>query len=260
LIDEWLTVKLPFAAFVPTFRGQRLPDATEIFPRQIRQRGFLIGDKPKGDFRLEIDWIRAYAKEKSKSSSSSANLRQPFEGREEILTRGKNKELMMFLSFNLIGIILSGKSGPAVGAKAPDFAALATTGTTIKLSDFNGSWVVLYFYPKSFTPGCTAESCSLRDSYTDIQEMDAVILGVSVDDIETQQEFKAKYKLQFDLVSDQDKDISRAFNVLGLAGMYAQRKTFIIDPEGKIAYIFDQVKAKEHDAQVKEILDKLQQT
>lgn len=82
LIDEWLTVKLPFAAFVPTFRGQRLPDATEIFPRQIRQRGFLIGDKPKGDFRLEIDWIRAYAKEKSKSSSSSANLRQPFEGRE----------------------------------------------------------------------------------------------------------------------------------------------------------------------------------
>lgn len=166
----------------------------------------------------------------------------------------------MFLSFNLIGIILSGKSGPAVGAKAPDFAALATTGTTIKLSDFNGSWVVLYFYPKSFTPGCTAESCSLRDSYTDIQEMDAVILGVSVDDIETQQEFKAKYKLQFDLVSDQDKDISRAFNVLGLAGMYAQRKTFIIDPEGKIAYIFDQVKAKEHDAQVKEVLDKLQQT
>lgn len=165
----------------------------------------------------------------------------------------------MYLSFAFTSIIMSSKEEPEVGANAPDFEAPATNGKTIKLSDFKGSWVVLYFYPKSFTPGCTAESCSLRDSYTDIRDMDAVILGVSLDDIETQQKFKDKYKLQFELVSDKDKEISKKFDVLGLAGMYAKRKTFIINPDGKIAYIFDKVNANEHDAEVKDVLDKLKE-
>ncbi|MBM3240536.1 peroxiredoxin [Candidatus Poribacteria bacterium] len=164
---------------------------------------------------------------------------------------------MYFLPL-FIELLFNGTVGPKVGDPAPDFEVPATNGKTVKLSDCKGSWVVLYFYPKAFTPGCTAESCSLRDSYTDIQQMNAVILGVSLDDIETQQKFKDKHRLQFELLSDQDKNIARAFDVLGLMGVYAQRKTFIIDPEGKIAYIFDKVNTSKHDVEVKEVLDKLQ--
>jgi peroxiredoxin Q/BCP len=164
----------------------------------------------------------------------------------------------MYLSPLFIELIFNGAVSLQVGDPAPEFEAPATSGKTVKLSDFKGSWVVLYFYPKAFTPGCTAESCSLRDSYTDIQKMNAVILGVSLDDIETQKKFKDKHNFQFELISDTDKKISKAFDVLGLMGMYAQRKTFIIDPDGKIAYIFDKVNARKHDVEVKEVLDKLQ--
>lgn len=161
---------------------------------------------------------------------------------------------------------------PRIGKSAPDFSALATNGKTIKLSDLKGSWVVLYFYPKSFTPGCTAEACALRDSYdklTDIgvalpsdenkkEKSDVVILGVSTDSIETQNKFKAKYNLPFDLLSDKEKTISKAYDVLGLTGMTAQRKTFIINPEGNIAYIFDKVDAGKHDQEVMKVLEELQ--
>jgi peroxiredoxin Q/BCP len=158
-----------------------------------------------------------------------------------------------------------------VGDSAPDFQAMATNSKEIKLSKLKGRWVVLYFYPKSFTPGCTAEACALRDSYMDIQkigivledekpdkvkldEAGTVILGVSVDKIKTQKDFKAKYNLPFELLDDNDKKISKAYDVLGFTGLTAQRKTFIINPEGKIAYIFDKVKASEHDAEVKKVL------
>lgn len=158
-----------------------------------------------------------------------------------------------------------------IGKPAPDFSALATSGKTIKLSDLKGSWVVLYFYPKSFTPGCTAEACALRDSYDKITDIgvvlssdedkkhstDVVILGVSTDSIETQNKFKAEYKLPFDLLSDKEKIISKAYDVLGMTGMAAQRKTFIINPEGNIAYIFDKVDAGKHDQEVMKVLEEL---
>lgn len=158
-----------------------------------------------------------------------------------------------------------------IGKPAPDFSALATNGKTIKLSDLKGSWVVLYFYPKSFTPGCTAEACALRDSYDKITDMgivlpsdeekkrstNVVILGVSTDSIETQNKFKAEYKLPFDLLSDKEKTISKAYDVLGMTGMTAQRKTFIINPEGNIAYIFDKVDASKHDQEVMKVLEEL---
>ncbi|MBM3211602.1 peroxiredoxin [Candidatus Poribacteria bacterium] len=161
-----------------------------------------------------------------------------------------------------------------IGDAAPGFQALATNNKTINLSDLKGRWVVLYFYPKSFTPGCTAEACALRDSYIDIQkigvvlkdeeekinleETGTVILGVSVDDIETQKKFKSRYNLPFELLDDSNKKVSAAYDVLGITGLTAQRKTFIINPEGKIAYIFDKVKASEHDAEVKKVLAGLQ--
>ncbi|MCS7082660.1 MAG: peroxiredoxin [Bacteroidetes bacterium] len=146
---------------------------------------------------------------------------------------------------------------PKVGDPAPDFEAPATSGKTIRLRDLKGSWVVLYFYPKAFTPGCTAQSCALRDGYAEIQKLGAVILGVSLDDLETQKRFKAEHRLPFELLSDVDKKIAGAYGVLAPMGLFAQRKTFIIDPEGRIAYVFDKVDAAKHDQEVRQVLAQL---
>ena len=136
------------------------------------------------------------------------------------------------------------------GQTAPDFSANSTNGKMISLRDLKGQWVVLYFYPKAFTPGCTKESCALRDSFKEIEKTGAVILGVSLDDIATQIKFKEKYHLPFELLSDVNKKISQSYNTLGLFGLYAKRITFIISPEGKIAHVFDKVQSASHDQQV----------
>ncbi|MEW6365413.1 MAG: peroxiredoxin [Acidobacteriota bacterium] len=145
----------------------------------------------------------------------------------------------------------------AVNDLAPDFNAPSTSGETIRLSGLKGSWVVLYFYPKAFTPGCTKESCSLRDGYAYVQKQGAKILGVSLDDIETQTRFKKEYALPFDLISDSKKEISKAYGTLGAMAAYSERKTFIISPDGKIAHIFDKVNVDDHDAEVVAMLEKL---
>lgn len=180
-----------------------------------------------------------------------------------------------FFSALSIDLALSLSGALQVGDAAPEFKAMATNDKEINLSDLKGRWVVLYFYPKAFTPGCTAEACALRDSYGDIKklgvmigdesldkpkidESGTVILGVSTDKVETQKKFKAKYNLPFELLDDSNKKVSKAYEVLGLTGT-AQRKTFIIDPAGKIAYIFEKVKSSEHDREVKEVLAELQQ-
>lgn len=133
---------------------------------------------------------------------------------------------------------------------APDFSAPATNGKSISLRDLSGKWLVLYFYPKAFTPGCTSESCSLRDHHGDIIKENAVILGVSLDNIETQKKFKKEHKLPFELLSDSNKDIARAYNTLGFMGLYTKRVTFLISPEGKIAHVFNNVNTATHDQQV----------
>lgn len=133
---------------------------------------------------------------------------------------------------------------------APDFKAPATNGKTVSLADYKGQWLVLYFYPKAFTPGCTAESCSLRDGFSEIKKLNATVLGVSLDDLETQKKFKAKYNLPFELLDDKNKSVAKAYDVLGLMGLYTKRKTFIINPEGNLLFIFDKVKSKTHDQEV----------
>ena len=148
--------------------------------------------------------------------------------------------------------------GLQVGDSVPDVSAPSTSGKDVRLADLKGSWVVLYFYPKAFTPGCTAESCSLRDGYSEIQKLGATILGVSLDDLATQVDFKAKYHMPFDLLSDSKKEVAKAFDALGIAGLMAQRKTFIISPEGKIAHIFDKVNTGAHDKEVADALKNLQ--
>jgi peroxiredoxin Q/BCP len=157
-------------------------------------------------------------------------------------------------------VALAGEDSPAVaaGAAAPEFSVPSTAGTNATLAGLKGKWVVLYFYPRSFTPGCTAEACSLRDGYAALQALGAVILGASLDDLERQKKFKAEHNLPFELLADSDKALAKAYNVLGLGGLVAKRHTYLIDPDGKIAQIITDVKTGEHERQVREALEALQ--
>lgn len=151
-------------------------------------------------------------------------------------------------------------AGPVqVGQPAPDFTAPSTAGGEARLADYKGKWLVLYFYPKSFTGGCTKESCSLRDGYANIQSLGAVILGSSFDDLEQQKKFKAEYKLPFELLADTKKEVATAYDSVMIGGFAASRKTYVIDPQGKLAAIVSDVRTGDHDAQVAEVLKKLQQ-
>ncbi len=147
-----------------------------------------------------------------------------------------------------------------VGDKAPDFELLDTHGEKVKLSDFRGKKVVLYFYPKDMTPGCTIEACSFRDNYEKFKKKDAEILGVSADDQTSHEKFTGKHDLPFPLLSDMDKKVCRKYgvwkgkNFLGKKFMGIERTTFVIDEDGKIKKIFPKVKVVGH---WKEVLDSL---
>lgn len=132
----------------------------------------------------------------------------------------------------------------AVGTVAPDFTVKDTNGNTVKLSDFKGKTVVLYFYPKDDTPGCTKEAQGFRDSYPEYQGKDMVVLGVSTDDEASHQKFTEKYGLPFQLLADVDGAITKAYDVDG--GGYAKRVTYIIDAESKISQVFDKVNTSTH--------------
>jgi peroxiredoxin Q/BCP len=127
-----------------------------------------------------------------------------------------------------------------VNDTAPDFQAVTDTGETVKLSDYRGQRVVLYFYPKDDTSGCTTQACGLRDSYPEIQEKNAVVLGVSPDGVDSHQKFKSKYELPFTLLVDADHAIAEAYGVWGEKSMYGKkfmgviRSQFVIDEEGKL--------------------------
>lgn len=143
------------------------------------------------------------------------------------------------------------------GDQVPSLELPSTTGAPLRLTDFKEHWVVLYFYPRAFTPGCTAQSCSLRDEFGEIEERGAVILGVSLDSPERQAEFKAEHHLPFELLSDTDRELTRAFDALMRGGLMAQRKTFIIAPGGTVAYRFDRPSTADHAEEVINKLDEL---
>ncbi|MGI8469387.1 MAG: thioredoxin-dependent thiol peroxidase [Pyrinomonadaceae bacterium] len=142
------------------------------------------------------------------------------------------------------------------GDAAPDFAAKDENGNEVKLSDLRGQKVVLYFYPKDDTPGCTKEACSLRDSHNEFSEKNIRVLGVSTDDAQSHQKFISKYNLPFTLLADTDKKIVNDYDVYGEKSMYGKkytgvlRKTFLIDEQGKIQKIFDKVNVSEHADEV----------
>jgi thioredoxin-dependent peroxiredoxin len=147
------------------------------------------------------------------------------------------------------------------GDKAPNFKAINQDGETIRLSDFSGQKVILYFYPKADTPGCTAEACNLRDNYDDLLNKGFKIIGASADDQAKQKKFAEKYNLPFPLIADTDKEVLKAYGAWGEKSMYGKtyegvlRKTFVIDENGNIEKVFDKVKTKDHAAQILEAMN-----
>jgi thioredoxin-dependent peroxiredoxin len=149
------------------------------------------------------------------------------------------------------------------GSKAPAFTLSADSGEKVKLSDFTGKMVVLYFYPKDDTPGCTKEACAFRDQKSAIEKLGAVILGVSPDDVESHTAFKKKFKLNFPLLYDKDHKVAEKYgawrekNMYGKVSMGIQRSTFLIDANGKIAKVWKRVQVDGHDQQVIDAIKQL---
>lgn len=145
-----------------------------------------------------------------------------------------------------------------VGDKAPSIEAVDQNGQAVNLDDYKGKKVILYFYPKDDTPGCTAEACNLRDNYAALQDQGFAILGVSIDSEKSHQKFITKYDLPFPLVSDTDKNVVNAYGVWGKKKFMGReyegthRVTFVIDEEGKIEKVFEKVKTKDHTNQILE--------
>jgi thioredoxin-dependent peroxiredoxin len=134
-----------------------------------------------------------------------------------------------------------------VGTKAPDFAAPDQDGKTQQLSDYAGKWVLLYFYPKDFTSGCTTEACTIRDEYDGFKKIDAVVLGVSTDSVESHAGFSKEYSLPFTIISDPEKKIVHEYEA---SGVWTKRISYLINPKGNIAKAYDNVKPEQHATEV----------
>lgn len=143
-----------------------------------------------------------------------------------------------------------------VGDPAPDINALDENGNPVRLKDYRGSKVILFFYPKANTPGCTAEACNLRDHYSDLTEKGFKIIGVSADSEKSQKNFSAKFSFPYPLIPDTDKKVIKDYGVWGKKKLYGReyeginRTTFVISENGKIEHIFTKVKTKEHTEQI----------
>jgi len=146
---------------------------------------------------------------------------------------------------------------------APDFTLPDISGKTHTLGEYKGKWVVLYFYPKDDTPGCTTEACSLRDARDTLAEMGAEIIGISKDDANSHEKFRAKYALNFTLLTDIEGKVVEAYGAWGKK-MYGRegilRKTFIIDPDGQVMKVYGRVTPMGHGEQVIDELKRLQET
>ena len=148
------------------------------------------------------------------------------------------------------------QSALKVGDPAPEFEAASDDGSTIRLRDLRGKNIVLYFYPKDDTPGCTKEACAFRDGISQLKAQGAVVLGVSIDSVASHQRFKDKYRLNFPLLSDPDRKIVEAYGVWKKKSLYGrtflgiERTTFLIDAAGRIAKMFPRVKVDQHAEEV----------
>jgi peroxiredoxin Q/BCP len=149
---------------------------------------------------------------------------------------------------------------PQAGEKAPEFSAKDQNGKTVSLSDFKGKTVILYFYPKDDTPGCTAEACDFRDNYQSLAAQGYEVIGVSTDDEKSHKKFETKFSLPFTLIADTDQQIVNAYGVWVEKNMYGKkymgtaRVTFIIDSDGVISKVIDKVDTKNSSQQVLDLL------
>jgi thioredoxin-dependent peroxiredoxin len=146
------------------------------------------------------------------------------------------------------------------GKPAPDFALTSDSGDTVRLSDFRGKPVVVYFYPKDDTPGCTTQACGIRDNYDAFGERGAVVLGISPDNEGSHVKFKQKYGLPFTLLADPDHEVAEQYGVWGERKLYGktymgiERSTFVIDPDGNVAHVMRRVKPDTHVERVLQAL------
>jgi peroxiredoxin Q/BCP len=166
--------------------------------------------------------------------------------------------LTMALLFMMIRIVLAGEL-PKVGQKAPDFSLSDQQNITHTLHEFSGKWLVLYFYPKDDTPGCTQEACAFRDDWQQLASLGAAVVGVSLDDSESHAEFAKKYHLPFPLLAGNNSDIAERYGVLLNLGLFkvARRYTFLIDPQGNINKVYDKVETSRHSQEIIKDLKKL---
>ncbi len=171
----------------------------------------------------------------------------------------------MFMVLSFMEGIMGTKAEAAtkqlkIGDKAPAFSLPSDQGKTIRLADFRGKNLVIYFYPKDDTPGCTVEACSFRDNISDIRKLGAEVVGVSLDPVKSHEKFRNKFTLNFPLLADEKIEMSKAYGVYQEKSMYGKtywglvRNTYIVGPDGKIVMVFEKVKPAEHIAQVVEVL------
>lgn len=158
--------------------------------------------------------------------------------------------------------LLSRSATPAEGSNAPDFVLPSQEGSTVSLKDYRGKWVVLYFYPKDQTPGCSREARNFQVDQPKYAERNAVVLGVSVDSVDSHKKFCAKEGLNFKLLADTDHKVSDSYGSLTNLGLvkFSARHTFLIDPSGKVAKVYSSVDPLKHSAEVLAELDVLQKT
>jgi len=149
---------------------------------------------------------------------------------------------------------------PKVGDKAPDFTVAASDGKAVHLQDYVGKGnIVLYFYPKDDTQGCTKEACGIRDSFDEFKGLNAIVFGVSFDSVDSHKKFIEKYKLPFVLLADTDKKVAKMYGAATDSNAVASRVTFVIDKQGKIAFVNPHVNPATHSAELRTFLTGLQQ-
>ena len=163
---------------------------------------------------------------------------------------------ILFYSFNTL---IAQKSKLKIGDSVPDFTLKDQNGKDFHLKDYIGKKnLVIYFYPKDDTPGCTKEACKFRDEFQDFTDLDAMVIGISSDSVESHKAFAQKYHLPFSLLADTDKKVRKAFGVPKFSGLFPGRVTYIINKSGKVVYIFNSMnKAEKHIEEAKRILKSL---
>jgi len=160
--------------------------------------------------------------------------------------------LILVFSINMILFSRASSAEISVGQQAPEFKLIDQYNKSHEISDYHGKWIVLYFYPKDDTPGCTKEACNFRDDILQLQELNAQVLGISMDDTKSHAKFAEKFGLPFPLLSDPDGSVAEIYGSLWSLGpiKFTKRNSFIIDTDGKLARIYRKVKPETHSEEV----------